>query len=884
MIFLKKYYPALVLSCVLGALFYTNYLPNTWLTGWDNLHPEFNFKINILNNVFGVWQQYQGLGLLAGMAHASELPHQLFLWIISHLFPIPSLRYIYHFLMLSLGTLSLYKLAKKVTGSKFASLTSSLYYLLNFHSVQYFSVPFEPYSTFWGFFPILLLTTITLWEKFNKKNLFLFFLLSLASTPLAYVQTIFAVYIISIFLVVLFLFLNKRSLANLKQAFLIFFVIFIANSYWLLPNMFFTITSVKTTQNAMMNLMVSDHFFEQNQYRGSPISFIKKIGPYYDTIIKNENQKEIHIQEIWEPLVATPYYTIVCLFLFLITLLGITQKNKYRSVILSIFLFSCLGLLSSTIFFSQLNSLLRSIPILNQIFRNPFTKLVVPSMLSSSLFLAIGVKKLYSINLLKYLALTIPIYILWISFPAYLGNYFDYHMRQNIPKSYFELMNYFSKEPTNSRIFNLPQYSFWGWQNYSWGYVGSGFMWYGIGQPITDRAFDVWSSELENFYWQYKYSFNKNDPSLLDNLLIRYQIKYIILDKNLLFPDSQNSRKITLETEKFLSQSALFASATKTNFDNIEVYKLEYPNSDISTGDSLPTCLSSNKFSLTGTPFDCIVENKYNTNLITPFSNRPDQVIDPFFIEKVVNDHEWITCKTNGNTSIKLAARNQESSAFYSCPNTDDLQVGYLIRVKYKNILGNKPFLKIFSLDQNKIIIDSRILDNNPTSYFFIPPLDEFDFGLGINISSQSSSDRISSNEITKIDYAPISADFRSKFVAEIRPYKSTISPAQYQQLNHSLYKLSAMNLNGTIILGQSFSPSWLAFYFTGLRPNFLTSHVLVNNWANGWLLPSNLQSCQSDCPTIYFFFWPQLLEFLGFILIPFGLFFIFRLKTDSLQ
>jgi len=41
-----------------------------------------------------------------------------------------------------------------------------------------------------------------------------------------------------------------------------------------------------------------------------------------------------------------------------------------------------------------------------------------------------------------------------------------------------------------------------------------------------------------------------------------------------------------------------------------------------------------------------------------------------------------------------------------------------------------------------------------------------------------------------------------------------------------------------------------------------LRIHILVNNWANGWELEGNEKN-------IVVFFWPQILEWLGFGMLP---------------
>ena len=80
--FFVNNWPIVAIFLLVATLFATNYKAGTWLTGWDNLHPEFDFGTNIRRSVFAVWQEYQGLGLLGGMGHAAALVRELILYAI----------------------------------------------------------------------------------------------------------------------------------------------------------------------------------------------------------------------------------------------------------------------------------------------------------------------------------------------------------------------------------------------------------------------------------------------------------------------------------------------------------------------------------------------------------------------------------------------------------------------------------------------------------------------------------------------------------------------------------------------------------------------------------------------------------------------------------
>ena len=99
----KKYLFPIVLILITVVLFVTNFKSGTFLVGWDNLFPELNFVKALKVNLSGVWQWYRGLGAEDGLAHGATLPHTIFIFILSKLFPLNALRYIFQILMHLLG-------------------------------------------------------------------------------------------------------------------------------------------------------------------------------------------------------------------------------------------------------------------------------------------------------------------------------------------------------------------------------------------------------------------------------------------------------------------------------------------------------------------------------------------------------------------------------------------------------------------------------------------------------------------------------------------------------------------------------------------------------------------------------------------------------------
>lgn len=586
---LKTNFPIIIILAVCTGVALTNYSRGTFLTGWDNLHPEFNFPMNVYRSLFAVWQEYQGLGLLGGMAHASDLPRQLFLWASSLLIPQSLLRYFYHFLMLPIGMLGVYVFLKDILllyvpqrTRKIAATLGSLFYLLNLGTIQYFYVPFEPYSTFWGFFPWEIATLFRFLRDKTKKNFLFFVLANALAIPQAYVQTIFLVYLLCVGVVVGINALQEKTAHALKIAGLIFGTIIAINAFWLLPNLYFVTTNLHITKEAMQNHMATEKFFQMNKARGTllDVPLLKEF--YFDFFDFNKESGTFdYMMKPWREHFASFFVQLAGYTLFLIAVFGIFVNKQHPKVFFSLFALCLFVFLSSVPGIDLLNNLLRLVPPINQIFRNPFTKFIVPLVFLYAIGLGSAIA--YTIERMKARYYAFVLFILPISFflgfttfPIFGGNFISPTMRVTIPKEYFYLFDYFQTQDKNARIMNLPQGSFWGWYYYRFGIRGSGFLWYGIEQPILDRAFDVWSRENENYYWELSYALQKQDKHLFNAILEKYQVGFVLFDENILFADNINSVRYAMNQETLVRKNDKLKLAAR--FGKLSVYKVSLVN------------------------------------------------------------------------------------------------------------------------------------------------------------------------------------------------------------------------------------------------------------------------------------------------------------------
>jgi hypothetical protein len=527
--------------------------------------PELNIWLNLKRSFFAVWQTYQGLGLVGGMAHSTDLIRQLIILPFTLFLPTNLIRYLWHFSMLFLGTFGVYfGLSKSVKFKPVSAFIASLFYLLSFGSVQNFWAPLETFSCFWGFFPWLIFSLINYLHQPNRKNLIKLLLINFLAIPSFYVQTIFIVYLL---VLLIFVIINPKSISSVVK-------ICLVNSFWLLPLVYFLITNLNGPANGFGNLMSNDETFQRNFYRGGILDFFLLRGYYYD-FPKDNGFFMQPWRNYYSSLLPIILGTILGISAFVSFVILIFKKKKqlFEKFIIGLFIISAIALLSQVQPFAQINFLLRQLPLVNQIFRSPFTKFITPAVFSFSCLIAILIEKISS-KIQKYIAILFFVLITIFSFPSFQGNYISPDMRKDIPQEYFQLINFFKSQDPNGRIANLPQGSFWGWTNYRFGISGSGFLWYSIEQPILDRAFDVWSLKNEQYYWELNQALQKNNSSDLDKIFKKYSVKYVIFDNNIYFPDEKIYNNVAIANKETLDSMPSLQKIGQ--FDQITVYQTSY--------------------------------------------------------------------------------------------------------------------------------------------------------------------------------------------------------------------------------------------------------------------------------------------------------------------
>jgi len=837
----------------------------------------------------------------------------------SFVIPQNMIRYFYHFLMLLLGGMGAMSLMGLIGISQSIAFLGALFYMLNLGTIQIFYLPFESFSTFFALLPWgiwIFKKILNIKYQISKRDLLIFFLINLLGTPAFYTQQLFVVYLLVLGCIVLAKLLDSRLRGNdIRKIFLAFLLILVINSFWILPQIYFLKTNGGWLTQAKSNQIATEDTLYQNLEKGTLGNFLRLEGFYFDL-------RGIHSTPLFAPwkdhfqgvFGLLPY---AFGLMGLMGLIGLIRKKENVSYVL-IFLLCATGLLLATPPFSWINEIFRKVPIINQIFRSPFTKFIIPYSLVYSYFVAKGVQALDSRlrgndKVPRLFLVTCFLVIILYSLPSFQGYFISTEMKVKIPSDYLQVMDYFKTADKNKRIALLPNYTFWGWFFNKWGYNGSGFLWYGIEQPIVSRTFDVWSPKSESYFWEEKQALEAENLNQYEKVLDKYNIDYLIMNYSLIPVVSSYKSLATDRVENLLSKSQKVSLVFRG--ENVALYQVSHPHkieSFVSLSSGFKNIgpeiklmaedrvyqengdyISENNFDLYYPFADLTTQTRIKDKhwnlkeLIESFSISSDLIFNPdnyrFDLQatseaSISNDQGITHLKLNLNSnfedkkikinfekllvkSFNVSGFNNKTEFALTSPELPQ-KYGYLIKIRSKNIKGSPLFFYIVDETKKQSMLEEKLRAD--TEYFILPH--KFDYGQGYSFAFQNKSYKNypSENllEEVSIYLFPYEELKSAKFVKNNLTLTMPDFPLNFEakKINYSTYKVvinnETMKQSNNLILYQSYDSGWIAFA-NGKH----LDHVLVNNWANGWKIDDQTNN-------ITIIFWPQYLEFLGFALL----------------
>ncbi len=922
----KAFFPFLLIIIIL-ILSFQNYNAGTFLSGWDTLHPEFNFGLYLKRTFFGVWQEHQGLGAVAAQSHAGDLPRLLIYYPLSIFLSQDFLRWANIFLTLIVGPLGVYFLLKYITGKSWVGYCSGLLYLLNLGTLQQFYLPLEMFATHFATLPWLFLFALRFLSKGGRKNLIIFSLITLLATPVSHTPTLFYVYFLALCLYLLTnIILDRRKLL---RCLLILVVTLTVNSFWLLPNIYFLVNHSQEVLNSKIHSQLYNRAFYTSKAFATlqDASLIR--GYLFDWGRYDFNQKGfVNLFIEWKIHLNNPLVKFLGYLVFVTVVLGIVisfvRKNKAALVFFPVFLLSFLALAIDLEFLSSIN-------ILREALRFHFTKFSILLMFVFALYFGIFLEFL-GVQFGKIIkseqkAVVILVSIVTVSlvfymFPAFSGNLISKSEKVSIPNEYFQAFKFLNEQKAG-RIADFPIHTYWSWVYYSWGYEGAGFLWFGLNNPLMDREFDRWSPYNENYYWEISYALYSKNLKLFESVLEKYQINWLFVDENAFNPSSSKS-VFNDELEEMLSHSGKVTFAKF--FGKIKIYQVDLDpniNKFVSLSENLPLLgpqyqwtnldkayLENGNYisapapdvyypfrtlftGRSGQDLEFSVQDKGDYYLFTKklpegfndyyidvpnIDNQDLTWVDPDNLAKIKNlpkdvffDGKIIEVKVpkvGGLFSAGITPEDKKEFWLTNFPHN----LSYLISVESRNLQGIPLNFWLENLNSRRADMETYLPKSNMNiSYFIQPPMEKDGLGYVLHFDQLKFGNELSQNELGMIKVNPLPFDFltglKLKQKSALPQQKSTGEEVEHP--NPSLYVInlpkqeSVASQNSTLVLSQSYDKGWKAYetansFLPFIFGKEIKTHVLVNNWANGWQI-------SGDKGKMVIIFLPQYLEYAGF-------------------
>ena len=717
---IKNYILISILIVITTFICYQNYNSGTYLSGWDTIHSEFDFRIAFSRLLSPTFMFHQGLGAVSSQAHLGDLPRIIFIYLLSFVFSLNFLRYSFMFLMLILGPLGVYFFLKDFFTNNsddeeddsmlLPSFLGAVVYLTNLSVVQHFNVPLEMFLTLFGFLGFIFWAILKCQKDFSKKNFLILVLFSFLISPASHTATLFYMFLLftGIYLGIAILTSEDRKQA-FKNNSLIFLTILITNMFWILPNIYFILTHGKEVSASKIHTLFSDQAYLSNLSFGD-ISDVAILKNYLFIWQIWDQEKFIPLLGPWLENLNTGIILFgFAVFFFAVFGMGLSlvKKEKKLFSFIILFIFCAIFISSSkSIVGSLIDYLRNNIPFLQEALRFPYNKFSTLFSFTISVFVTYFFILIFNISRKESLKIGFSIIFTILSaiyfLPAFRGDLINPLMRVKFDSAYFEMFDYFRGQTEYGRVADLPIHSVYGWSYYNFGYQGAGFLWFGIDKPLLNREFDRWGTKNEDYFNEMSFAIYNDNPKLVENVLNKYQIRWIILDENIISPGDTPDILHKAETKKTFSQISNL-KLDKKIAENIYIYKY-FPQSEFTQSKVIEKAyyLSNETFRESEDLAYSSLNNYYSVNSpeITFGLKTATEVLNP---ELVKSDEKNITISNvSGIKANQIAAEIS-----FSFPN---LNV----------VAGNTPSKFLLQQNSDYVSLNSVLISSSKPSMFSI--------------------------------------------------------------------------------------------------------------------------------------------------------------------
>ncbi|MBI2051841.1 hypothetical protein HYT33_03720 [Candidatus Roizmanbacteria bacterium] len=374
---------------------------------------------------------------------------------------------------------------------------------------------------------------------------------------------------------------------SLKRSFALIALTLMINAFWLLPNLYFIATAGSVPRESKQNRIFSQEYRLRNREHGylKDVALLK--GFYFNWTAYNFDKERVeYLMPTWRAHLAGKGVSAVGYVVFAFVVFGIAlsffRKNRLHLSFLPFFAVPFVFLMNHTFPFDRFFDYLAQLPLFEEGLRFVFTKFSILIVFSYAIFLSFFLFELFArIRKAAAVYLSAGVFIVLLVYfmsPLFQGHLISDKFKVKIPNDYFALWD-FMKKQDDGIVLSLPLHTLSGWQYYNWGYQGAGFIWFGLKQPVLDRDFDRWSVPNEQAFRELQYGLYTRKPELFLTALKKYDVSYLLWDKENIAPTTKNRRQIVYEREieelltKLLAEKLI---AKIAQFGDLIIYKHIY--------------------------------------------------------------------------------------------------------------------------------------------------------------------------------------------------------------------------------------------------------------------------------------------------------------------
>lgn len=550
--FFNKHWGEILLGVIVLTIITLNFRSGFSILTNDNYSPELNPDLTISRIIKSpAWRSYRSLGV-ASDSESADLFRAILFKVFEPIASSETLSQGYLLLCFGVGVLSFARLIQKIlhekdNNSQSIFLIAGTMYFATLWTAWVFVFPMMPYVAMFGFLPLLLLV---IWNYFENRRalsalkiLFVGFLLSTSSL----ISTLFFIGLgLIIGYTVWVAYKNKSIKKRIKHIFIVVFLVICPNLIWLLSFPSYYLGASSEIVDSSVNSQITESTIDLEKAKMTAVNssrFYTRLLDINDS--NNEEGKMFGSADEYSQVEALKVLSFLPIFFAILGVVFVFKGKKYW--LLPVYGFTVLiwfFLKNQNPPLGQIYTWLQNnVNVFRQILRWPTSKFgqifliglgfcSTFGLVSFLQFLGFfGKKKDRTINILSILIVLLQL--------GYVGYLFTGTMvvdRSYVEKGdeYKKLVDYLEENDPEGRMYILPPANNSYFREYDWGFVGSGFLWYEVPNPILEKALSIGSNEsdfadrvLENSYLsEYTEDFKQN--------LYKYDIQYLLVDRSLI--------------------------------------------------------------------------------------------------------------------------------------------------------------------------------------------------------------------------------------------------------------------------------------------------------------------------------------------------------------